>query len=129
MSNKSKYLILQYAIAFVWIANGLFCKVMNFVPRHEEIVSVILGGDYSHMFTQLIGYSEIAMAIWILSGFYSRLNAIIQILVVATMNMLEFMLVPDLLLWGRLNAFFAFLFIVIVYYHEFKMKPTIKNPS
>lgn len=40
-------------------------------------------------------------------------------IVVATMNIIEFIAVPDLLLWGRLNIFFAFLFIGLVYYNEF----------
>ncbi|WP_245705453.1 hypothetical protein [Chitinophaga filiformis] len=44
------------------------------------------------------------MAVWILSGIKSRLNAILQMVVVAAMNIPEFFLVPDLLLWGRLNA-------------------------
>jgi len=35
------------------------------------------------------------------------------------MNTLEFILVPDLLLWGRLNSLFALLFISLVYYNEF----------
>jgi hypothetical protein len=97
----------------------LFCKVLNLVPRHEQIVARILGNEYSRPLTFLIGLSEIAMAIWILSRIKTRLNAIAQILIVATMNTLEFILVPDLLLWGKLNSFFAFLFIVVVYYNEF----------
>ena len=59
------------------------------------------------------------MAVWILSGLKSKLNAIVQIAVVATMNTLEFILVSDLLLWGKLNSLFAFIFILIVYYNEF----------
>lgn len=59
------------------------------------------------------------MAVWILSNIKTRLNAIAQIAIVATMNTLEFIFVPDLLLWGRLNALFAFLFIVVVYFNEF----------
>lgn len=63
--------------------------------------------------------SEIMMAIWAFSKFKSRLNAILQILVVACMNILEFILVPDLLLWGKLNSMFALFFIGFVYYNEF----------
>ena len=110
---------MTYCIAIVWIANGLFCKVLNLVPRHEQIVVRILGGDYSRTLTILIGLSEIIMAVWILSGYKSKLNAIAQISVVATMNLLEFILVPDLLLWGKLNSVFAFIFILVVYFNEF----------
>ena len=113
------YKILTYCIATVWIANGLFCKVLNLVPRHEQIVSRILGDNHSRLLTILIGLSEITMAVWILSAYKTRLNAIAQIAVVATMNALEFILVPDLLLWGKLNSLFAFIFISVVYFNEF----------
>ncbi len=106
-------------IAFVWIANGLFCKVLNLVPRHEQIVARILGDEYSRPLTILIGISEIGMAIWFLSGIKSRLNTYAQIAIVAIMNILEFILVPDLLLWGKLNSVFALLFILVVYYNHF----------
>jgi uncharacterized membrane protein YphA (DoxX/SURF4 family) len=119
MTNKRIYKILTYCIATVWVANGLFCKVLNLVPRHERIVAVILGNDFSGLLTILIGLLEIIMAVWILSGYKTRLNAIAQIVAVATMNTLEFILVPDLLLWGKLNSLFAFLFILVVYINEF----------
>ncbi len=111
--------ILTYCIATVWIANGLFCKVLNLVPRHEQIVARILGADYSRPLTLLIGLSEIGMAIWILSGIKPKLNAIAQIAIVATMNIIEFTLAPDLLLWGKFNAVFAFLFVLVVYFNVF----------
>lgn len=123
------YKILTYCIATVWIANGLFCKVLNLVPRHEEIVARILGHEYSRPLTIIIGLSEIIMAVWILSGYRTTLNAIAQITVVATMNTLEFILVPDLLLWGKLNSLFASFFILVVYLNEFffNKKTTQKN--
>lgn len=111
--------ILTVLIALVWLVNGLLCKVLNLVPRHEQIVARILGNEYSWIFTFTIGLSEIIMAIWIISGFKARVNAVTQIAIIATMNTLEFILVPDLLLWGKLNALFAFLFIVLIYFNEF----------
>ena len=119
MTNKNIHKLLTYCIATVWIANGLFCKVLNLVPRHEQIVGRILGNDYSRLLTILIGLSEIIMAVWILSGYKTKLNAITQISVVAIMNTLEFIIVPDLLFWGKLNSLFAFIFILVVYYNEF----------
>ena len=119
MKNKNLNKALTLLISVVWLANGLFCKVLNLVPRHEQIVARILGEDYSRPLTILIGLSEVLMAVWVLSKFKSKLNTITQILVVLTMNTLEFILVPDLLLWGRLNSLFALLFINLVYYNEF----------
>jgi hypothetical protein len=98
----------------VWMVNGLFCKVLNLVPRHAHIVSEILGHETSWFFTKAIGVAEIGMALWILSGWKARWNAGVQILVVATMNILEYMLVPDLLLFGKMNSIFAFLFILVI---------------
>ncbi len=129
MTNRNIYKILTFCIATVWIVNGLLCKVFNFVPRHEQIVARILGDDYSRVLTILIGLSEIAMAVWILSKFKSRLNAIAQIAIVGLMNTLEFILVPDLLLWGKLNSLFAFIFILVVYFNEFYLNKKITQQT
>ena len=123
MPDKKIHTLLRYGIATVWIANGLFCKVLHLVPRHEQIVARIIGADYAAPLTMLIGVAEILMAIWILSGIKTRWNAMVQIAVVTVMNILEFMLVPDLLLWGRMNALFALFFILVVYWNEFIQHP------
>lgn len=99
--------------------NGLFCKVLNFVPRHEQIVAAIVGNEESRTVTLLIGIAEVLMAVWVLSRYQSRLNAVIQMAVVAAMNILEFLMVPELLLWGRFNILFAGFFVFLVYYNEF----------
>lgn len=125
MTSIRKHQLLNLFIAIVWLVNGLVCKVLSLVPRHQEIVASILGSDYAQMLTLLIGLSEIGMAIWILSGVYTRLNAVTQILIIAIMNTLEFILVPELLLWGKANAFFAFLFILLIYYKEFHFNKRI----
>lgn len=118
--------VLTYFIIAVWIANGLYCKVLNLVPRHEQIVARILGYDNSRTFTILIGIAEIIMAVWILSNYKSKLNAFSQIIIVVTMNIIELLVVPDLLLWGKFNSIFALLFIVVVYLNEFYFKKQFK---
>lgn len=89
------------------------------MPRHQEIVAAILGTRYADILTLLIGISEIGMTIWILSSYASRFNAMLQIVFILTMNLMEFFLVPDLLLWGYGNLPFAILLIAIIYYNEF----------
>jgi len=122
--------ILTITIALVWLINGLFCKVLNLVPRHQEIVSRIMGEEYSKIATIAIGVSEILMFIWILSGIRSRFCAITQIIIVATMNIIEFILVPDLLLFGRINIIFATVLIIAIYINEFVLnKPRVKIPG
>ncbi len=49
----------------------------------------------------------------------TRLNAISQIIIIGAMNTIEFLLVPDLLLWGKYNSVFAFLLIIAIYLNEF----------
>ncbi len=122
MHLKNLHKVLNYSIASIWLVNGLVCKVLNFVPRHQQIVAEILGSEHSRLLTIAIGFFEIIMAIWVISQFKSRINAVAQIIIVALMNLLEFILVPELLLWGKLNSFFALLFIGVVYYNEFILK-------
>jgi uncharacterized membrane protein YphA (DoxX/SURF4 family) len=122
MKSLNLHKILTLFISLVWLANGLFCKVMNLVPRHELIVGRILGIQNPRPFAIAIGIAETCIAIWILSGIKSRLNAITQMVIVAVMNALEFFLAPDLLLWGKANAIFAAIFILIIYTNEFIIK-------
>jgi len=134
LGELNKYLemlnrYLNYLIAAVWIANGLFCKVLNLVPRHREIVARIIGGAHAGVLTQAIGFSEIAMAVWILSGIKTKLNGMMQAVVIAIMNSLEFILAPDLLLWGRFNALFAFQFIILILYNEFYLRNRLTQPT
>jgi hypothetical protein len=112
---------ITYFVAAIWLVNGLICKVLGFVPRHEAIVARILGNDYAPILTVLIGVSEILMACWIVSRFQKKLNAVVQIAIIISMNTLEFMLTPELLLWGKLNFLFALLFSFVIYYNEFRL--------
>lgn len=114
-------------IALVWLINGLFCKVLNMVPRHQAIVAEILGKDYAALATRTIGVLEIGMCIWVLSRIRSRWCAIVQIVVVAVMNIIEFFLVPHLLLFGRFNTLVALLFIIVIYFNEFSKEPSLRR--
>jgi hypothetical protein len=115
----SLYRVLTYLLALVWLANGLVCKVLGLVPRHAAIVARILGPTHAGLLTRLIGLAEIGMAIWVLSGLHRRWCVVAQIILVGVMNALEAWLAPDLLLWGRANALFASLFMLLLYYYEF----------
>ncbi len=122
MPQKKIYKILTFLITIVWLINGLFCKLLNLVPRHQEIVGQILGETYARPITGLIGIGEIIIGLIVLSRFMPRMTALTQILLVAIMNVLEFLLVPNLLLWGKFNTIFALGFILLVYYHEFVLR-------
>ncbi len=111
--------IITLIIALVWVANGLYCKILNLVPRHQEIVAAILGTEHARLLTILIGTGEIMLGILILARFQSRKLAMLQMILVITMNVIEFLVVPDLLLWGRFNTLFALGFVLLIYYNEF----------
>ncbi|WP_149525997.1 DoxX-like family protein [Sphingobacterium hotanense] len=129
MKSLPIYSILQGLIALVWLINGLLCKILNLVPRHQQIVERILGEPHARLLTILIGIAEIMMVVWILSRWNARLCAITQIVVIGVMNIIELILAKDLLLWGRLNIVFAFAFMVLIYLKEFRLKPTKNNSS
>lgn len=124
MQKKTLNKILTIAIGLIWLANGLLCKVLNLVPRHQKIVGNILGDEFAQPLTVSIGVLEIFMAVWIVSGYKSRVNAMLQILIIAVMNILEFALAPELLLWGKYNIVFALLLICVIFYNEFHLKKT-----
>jgi hypothetical protein len=96
-------MIVTYFIASVWLVNGLFCKAFDLVARHRAIVARILGERKAKECTIAIGLLEIVMAAWIVNGIAPAVNAWTQILLVLCMNIVEFLLAPDLLLWGRWN--------------------------
>lgn len=100
--------------ASVWLVNGVWCKILDGVPRHREIVARILGEEHSLLFTRMIGVGEVVMAAWILSGIRWKWSCAAQIAAVAVMNLIEFILVPDLLLFGRFNSLVALAYITIV---------------
>ncbi|MEN7548591.1 DoxX-like family protein [Rapidithrix thailandica] len=119
MNAKTSHKLLTFSIALVWFINGFYCKILNLVPRHQQIVAHILGNENADIFTKMIGTSEVFMVVWIISRTYSRINAITQILIVVVMNILELIIAPDLLLWGKFNLLFALLFCILVYFNEF----------
>lgn len=121
--------ILTIMIAFVWLINGLFCKVLNWVPRHRLIVAQILGESYAALFTRTIGFLEVLMAFWIISGIGNKLCTLLQIVVVVTMNLIEFIKVPQLLLFGRVNIIIAALFVTIVYCDGFVLPHFVIHKS
>ncbi len=116
-NRNSSSLTLTYAIAAVWLINGLFCKVLNLIPRHGQIVARILGEEHAPLLTKIIGVSEVLMAVWVVSKIKPRLCGLIQIALVLAMNVIEYTLAPDLLLFGQANLLVAIAFSLILFWH------------
>lgn len=106
---------------FVFVISSIF-DLDTLIPRHQEIVSRILGEQHAWFFTKAIGVAEILMVVWILSRIKSRFCAIFQMAIVGAMNVIEFMLAADILLFGRMNIVFASLFIALIYFNEFVLR-------
>lgn len=119
MKKDKTYKLLIILIALVWIANGLFCKILNLVPRHQDIIANIVSEDYSKILTIVVGSLEVVLALWIIMDFKPKLHATLQIITILTMNIIEFIAVPDLLLWGKFNIIFALAFISLIHYTYF----------
>jgi hypothetical protein len=117
-----KIKIYNYKILFIsviWIINGLYCKLLNFVPRHQEIVSIITNIENPSFLTKFIGLLEIFLGLLIIISDKCKILAILQITLILTMNIIEFTLAPEMLLWGKFNIVFALLFISFIYYTYF----------
>lgn len=81
------------------------------------------------MITKAIGAGELLIVFWILSRIKSKWCSIAQIGLVITMNIIEAILAPDLLLFGRGNLFVAFVFVIVVYMNEFFPIKIYKTPD
>lgn len=120
----SAKLLLRIVFGLVWLINGLFCKLLNIVPRHQQIVSRVVGHEWAPQLTQLIGILEIGMAMWIFSRWKPHTCAVSQMLAIAIMNIIEIIVAVDLLLFGPFNIIIAGGFVFLIYIHAFVMKET-----
>lgn len=106
---------MKYSIASVWFINGLFCKVLDLVPRHQLIVERITTFSDAGWLTKLIGAAEIAIGVAIVIDYRRKSITQFQILLVLAMNIIEQIFAPDLLLFGRWNFLFAAFFCLYLY--------------
>ena len=115
--------LLTVLIALVWLVNGLFCKVLDLVPRHREIVGRILGESHADWLTLMIGLGEVAIAFWVISRLFPKVCVLFQSSLIITMNLLEMVFVTDTLLWGKWNILFAMMFCAFLLWKEFVFEP------
>ena len=65
---KTGDFLFKIGVALVWVVNGVYCKLLGGVPRHQLIVARILGAQHALLCTRLIGLAELLMAVWVVSG-------------------------------------------------------------
>jgi uncharacterized membrane protein YphA (DoxX/SURF4 family) len=78
----------RLAIALVWIYQGLWCKVLGRTPRHAKVVesTPFLGARGSHVVLLALGWFEVLLGIWVLTGLYLYPAAILQTALLFAMN-------------------------------------------
>jgi uncharacterized membrane protein YphA (DoxX/SURF4 family) len=83
-SNK----LVRLAIALVWLYQGLWCKVLGGVPRHEAVIAAVpfIGSAAGHIALIALGLLECGIGAWVLSGRWMRPAAIVQSVLLAAMN-------------------------------------------
>jgi uncharacterized membrane protein YphA (DoxX/SURF4 family) len=88
--------VARVAIAGVWVYEGLWCKLLGGCPSHAAIVSALSRpfGNVAPLLLTVIGTVEVVLAVWVVSGWRSRLAAIAQTALLIVMN-------TGGLLWGR----------------------------
>jgi uncharacterized membrane protein YkgB len=108
--------LIRLSIALVWLYQGLWCKVLGGVPRHQAIVSAVpfIGPAAGRVALIALGLVECTIAIWVLSGERMREAAIVQTALLATMNagglIWAWRLIPDP--GGMILQNFAFLLLI-----------------
>ncbi len=91
-------LFAQILVGSVWIFHGLYSKLLRGIPRHRAIVARVLGERYADAATKLIGVGEIAIGLWVFSGWQRLPCAALQTVALVSMNVLEIALAADLLI-------------------------------
>jgi hypothetical protein len=88
--------LIHVAVAAVWLYEGLWCKLLNGEPRQVQVVEAVPGHGprLGVPFLKSLGFVEIALAIWVLSGIAPLLCALVQTVLLVALNV-------GGLLWAR----------------------------
>ncbi len=84
------------AIALVWLYQGLWCKLLGRATRHGKIVGKVsfLNAAQARQALLVLGSMECVLAAWVISGFRAREAALVETLLLGSMNAAG-------LLWAR----------------------------
>ncbi len=98
LNSRKLQRMLTVVIGTVWVFHGLYSKISDGIPRHRQIVERILGAEVADPATLLIGGLEVLLGIWIFTGWWRKLCALLQTLALVSMNVLEILFARDLLI-------------------------------
>jgi hypothetical protein len=88
--------LIRGAVAAVWLYEGLWCKLLGGETRQFQVVAAVprYGPRFGMLFLKLLGAAEVGLALWALSGIAPLPCAVIQTLLLVTLN-------ANGLLWAR----------------------------
>jgi hypothetical protein len=88
--------LVRIAVAGVWLYEGLWCKLLGGDPNQLTVVQAVprWGPTLGVAFLKALGVVEVAMAVWVLSGFESVYCAIAQTALLVALNV-------NGILWSR----------------------------
>ncbi len=80
--------LIRVAIALVWFYQGLWCKVLGRVPRHESVIAAVpsIGPGAARSALLALGLLECGIGLWVLSGYAKRQAALVQTVLLVAMN-------------------------------------------
>lgn len=89
-------ILLRASVAAVWLYEGLWCKLLGRMPSQLQVVTAVprLGRRFGPPFLKALGVVEVALAIWVLSGFAAGACAIVETGLLVVLN-------TNGLLWAR----------------------------
>ena len=88
--------LIRAAVAAVWLYEGLWCKLLHGQPHEFKVVEAVpyFGPRVGTLFLKVLGVVEIAIAAWTLSAISPVMCAVMQTLLLVTLN-------ANGLLWAR----------------------------
>ncbi|HVO89361.1 MAG TPA: DoxX-like family protein [Casimicrobiaceae bacterium] len=88
--------LLRVAVAGVWIYEGLWCKVLGRSQHELSVVQAVprYGERWGRPFLLALGWVELGLGLWVLSGRAAALGALAQTILLVALN-------ANGLLWSR----------------------------
>lgn len=80
--------VVRLAVAGVWLYEGLWCKILGRAPDELRVVQAVphYGARFGKSVLLTLGWVELALALWVLSGIAPVLCALAQTLLLVGMN-------------------------------------------
>ena len=80
--------LVRAAVAAVWIHEGLWCKILGHAPNELRIVQAVprYGPRFGKPFLLTLGWVELALGVWVLSGIAPGVCALAQTLLLVGLN-------------------------------------------